>query len=551
MSEQSHLLAQAAAYKTARAALKAATTVKATSTALGTLFGTLENLARARKLELDGEVTQPPAAPTKVVGLTAVAGPTAGSVKLSWTNPAGATWTAVRYGRDGADSNGFGPWESEPIPMPVTSGDLVLLISGATYNLWVEPVGGERTTIVYKVPGTPPPIVLPPVVSPPAPAFGPRPVAAPAGAVLVSPGQSIQSAIDSKPDGSTFFLTAGLHAGQEVRPRTGTKLYAAPGAILDGQGRQYCVHPTADLVELHGLTIKGYKPGAQYGAVQGGGANASDGRRGWLVEDCTIRENDGGAVRLGHQMKVRRCLVTYNTQIGVTGIGDDVLVEANEISYNNPTRASDPGWEAGGTKFVLTNHLICRGNWSHHNVGPGLWTDWNNRDALYEDNVVEDNDQMGIFHEVSFDAIIRNNTVRRNGLAVPDDKVWLGSQVWGYGAGIEIAASSDVQVYGNTVEDNWNGIMGIQQDRGAGHDLRNLDVHDNDIVVSKTMPRDGSGHGAYAAGIVQDTGDPAVFTGRNNRFHGNRYRLLDPALDAWTWNNQRLTLAQWTAAGQS
>jgi hypothetical protein len=37
------------------------------------------------------------------------------------------------------------------------------------------------------------------------------------------------------------------------------------------------------------------------------------------------------------------------------------------------------GWEAGGGKmgWVGTNHLVLKGNYSHDNMGPGLWCDIN------------------------------------------------------------------------------------------------------------------------------------------------------------------------------
>jgi parallel beta-helix repeat protein len=169
----------------------------------------------------------------------------------------------------------------------------------------------------------------------------------------------------------------------------------------------------------------------------------------------------------------------------------------------------------------------------HHNVGPGLWTDVDNINTVFEKNVVEDNTGTGIFHEISYDAIIRNNQVRRNGHSTCN---------WLYGAGILVAHSSNVEVHGNTVEDNCNGIVGIQQDRGAGpygpHELKNLYVHDNTV----RMPSGQSG-------IADGSGGNAVYTSRNNRFESNSYsiRLGEPAFG---WMNQAMTKAQWQAAGQ-
>ena len=63
-----------------------------------------------------------------------------------------------------------------------------------------------------------------------------------------------------------------------------------------------------------------------------------------------------------------------------------------------------------------------RDNHVHHNEGPGLWTDIDNIHTLYEGNLVEHNANVGIFHEISYDAVIRNNIVRDNGLEVGLDR---------------------------------------------------------------------------------------------------------------------------------
>ena len=56
------------------------------------------------------------------------------------------------------------------------------------------------------------------------------------------------------------------------------------------------------------------------------------------------------------------------------------------------------------------------------------------------DNIVENNQDAGIFHVISFKAIIRNNTVRHNGS---------GRRRWFWRTEITIAASQDVDVSNN------------------------------------------------------------------------------------------------------
>ena len=119
----------------------------------------------------------------------------------------------------------------------------------------------------------------------------------------------------------------------------------------------------------------------------------------------------------------------------------------------------DPGWEAGGTKFANSSGIVVRGNWVHHNEGNGLWTDIDNIGALYEGNLVEDNTGIGIFHEISYQAVIRGNTVRRNGSR---DATFNGR------VGINMTNSRGVQVLDNIVEDNVGGPVLAR----AGHPRR-------------------------------------------------------------------------------
>jgi parallel beta-helix repeat protein len=279
-------------------------------------------------------------------------------------------------------------------------------------------------------------------------------------------------------------------------------------------------------VTIRNLIVEKYANSAQHGAIQG-----NDGS-GWTVEDNEIRWNHGTGLRIGDRMRVLGNFVHHNGQLGMGGVGNNVLVEQNEIAYNN-TAGYRVGWEAGGTKFVKTDGLIVRNNRVHHNWGNGLWTDIDNIHALIEGNLVVGNTYQGIFHEISYDAIIRNNTVEGNGF---------GHQGWLYGAGILVAASPNVEVYGNTVRDNFNGITAVQQNRGSGaygpHEITNLYVHDN-VVTMRTGK----------SGMGQDIGDPSYFTTRNNRWARNTY-YLGPDGKYFAWQGRTLSPAEWRNAGQ-
>ncbi|HWC07269.1 MAG TPA: right-handed parallel beta-helix repeat-containing protein [Gemmatimonadota bacterium] len=383
-----------------------------------------------------------------------------------------------------------------------------------------------------------------PMSPPPAPPVGPS-TPPPAGEqVPILPGEDIQAVVDDHPEGTLFLIRAGRHVGQSIRPKDGMSFVGEPGAILDGAGEKRYAFDGGDGpddVSIRGLVIERYAPPPQDGAVM-----AKDTER-WVVENNEIRYNTadvlhkgcrlgggcgGMGIKIGDGMVVRGNSLHHNDEYGVGGNGDGVLIEGNEIAFNNYRGAVRVGFGAGGTKFVRTHELVVRNNYVHDNQGNGIWMDIENVDALVEDNRVENNSGNGIMYEISYGAVIRNNYVAGNGFANPR---------WLYGAGIFVSSSSDVEIYGNRVENNARGITAVIQNRGIGslgrYEVRNLFVHDNDIAMDTGW-----------TGLGEGVGDDSYYTDKNNRFERNRYRI-DSRSRAFMWQKQELTLEEWQAYG--
>jgi parallel beta-helix repeat protein len=280
-----------------------------------------------------------------------------------------------------------------------------------------------------------------------------------------------------------------------------------------------------DDIDIRELTIEKFANPAQKGAIFPNGGES------WATRSNEVRFNHGTGISASPEGIVAGNYVHHNGQKGVGAMGSNIIIEGNEIAHNN-TAGFNPGWEAGGTKFALTTDLVVRDNYVHHNVGSGLWTDIDNVNTVFEGNYVTDNWGQGIFHEISYDATIRNNVVRRNGFQ-------LGR--WLYGAGILVAHSSDVEVARNVVEDNYNGIAGIQQDRGTGrygpHVLQGLFVHHNFVE----MP---TGQTGIAGG---SPGDNSVYTNGGNSFEDNEYRI--GTSKGFSWLRASQTAKRWRAFG--
>ena len=170
----------------------------------------------------------------------------------------------------------------------------------------------------------------------------------------------------------------------------------------------------------------------------------------------------------------------------------------------------------------------------HDNAGTGLWTDCDNTATLYQDNTIVDNHGPGIHHEISCDAVIRGNTIARNGFKDPTG--------WVDGAGVLISSSPDVEIDHNLIDRNYNGISLRQDDRGTGlycpRIVQNVKVHDNQVVMTR-----GS------SGLSLTSGDTSWFTARGNHFSGNDYTLID-GTQRFAWMGQILDPSRWRAYGQ-
>jgi hypothetical protein len=279
-------------------------------------------------------------------------------------------------------------------------------------------------------------------------------------------------------------------------------------------------------VTIRGLVIEKYAQPAGEAAIDG--KNADN----WTVDQNEIRWNHAVGIRAGNGWKILNNKAHHNGDCGMGGSGRDILVEGNEM-YKNNYAGYWPGWEAGGAKFVLTENLVVRNNFSHDNIGPGLWTDINNKNVLYEGNRLTNNTE-GIFHEISFKAVIRNNTIWND-----------GNNTYGHhdgDAGILVAESRDVEVYGNKVTNCRAGILGRQLNRTQDaqmyhmpepYEIHNLYVHDNEVTQDTGV----------ALGILKPAPHVSddVFSRWNNRFVNNTVKLGDGNAKAFLWNNDRYT----------
>lgn len=103
---------------------------------------------------------------------------------------------------------------------------------------------------------------------------------------------------------------------------------------------------SASHVTIKNIIVEKYANHTDWGAVGGDQVTS------WLIEGCEIRLNHGAGIVVGGESIVRGNYLHHNGHVGVNaGSGSNILIESNEISYNNFTRVSI-GWDGHPFKFI-------------------------------------------------------------------------------------------------------------------------------------------------------------------------------------------------------
>ena len=407
----------------------------------------------------------------------------------------------------------------------------------------------------------------------PTPPLGP-PMVLSSTTQRVSPGQSIQAAIDATGPGSTIVVASGVHQGQSIVPADNMIITGEAGAVLDGAGASlpYAVYGAASNVTISQLEIRNYtKPiwgpnnYRHQGAIHGANMNSGGGfiaiAKNWRIENNNIHHNAGWGVSPGDGFDIVQNVLHHNGMAGIGG-GDfnGGLFEKNDIySNNDPSNSSgdfnydtgrpwDWAWNAAGIKVAAVNcrslastgscssgtPLVIRSNTVHDNRGVGIWCDINCNDVTIEKNLVERNtgvDSIGIFYEISQNGVIRDNVVRDQGSS--------GDYI--NPSGILVWSSDGVLVERNQVEGTKNAIVGNARPREFNRTLRNLTVTNN-VVITRGQPT--------RVGIATDTASD--FKSAGNTFNNNFYDDQSKMTFWWTdisRGDSSLSLDQWRALG--
>lgn len=218
--------------------------------------------------------------------------------------------------------------------------------------------------------------------------------------------------------------------------------------------RQEIFRVEGDYVQLRGLRFRYAANMAQHGAVVLAGRHDA-------MEDCVIESmNTSGATFAGEDAVVRRCLFRDNGQLGFGANRAHRLRFTECLVENNNTKGFDRGWEAGGDKLVLCRDVVLEQSRFVRNRGPGIWFDIGNTNCTVRQCLIADNEDAGIFYEISFALHAHDNVIVGNGLAAT-------AGAWGAQAGLCLSSSPGCSVERNLVFGNREGFNFREQLRAT------------------------------------------------------------------------------------
>jgi hypothetical protein len=223
-------------------------------------------------------------------------------------------------------------------------------------------------------------------------------------------------------------------------------------ALVEASTRQEILKVTGAHVQVSGIHFRHAANMAQHGAVVLAGGHG-------LLEDCVFeRMNSSGASFNGTNLVVRRCVFRENGQLGFGASQAHDLLFADCLVENNNLKGFDRGWEAGGDKLCLSRNVVIERSRFVRNRGQGIWFDIGNENCTVRNCFIAENEDGGIFYEISYGLHAHDNVITRNGFAST-------AGAWGAQAGIVLSSSPDCVIERNLLVGNREGFNFREQTR--------------------------------------------------------------------------------------
>ena len=250
----------------------------------------------------------------------------------------------------------------------------------------------------------------------------------------------------------TFF--ADIDAQRLYLQPPGNQDITKDKALVEASTREQILRVKGNHVVIKGIRFRYAANRAQQGVVQFAGDRIT-------VEDCIFEyTNASGTVFTGKNIVVRNCTFQHNGQLGFGASRAHGLLLTGCTVRNNNTKGFDRGWEAGGDKICLTRRAVLENSIFTDNRGNGIWFDIGNEDCEVRNCLIANNEDAGIFYEISYGLHAHDNVIVGNGLAFTPG-------AWGAAAGISLSSSPGCTIERNLILGNKEGFNFREQSRST------------------------------------------------------------------------------------
>ena len=420
-------------------------------------------------------------------------------------------------------------------------------------------------------------------------AVGPQPnITCPPSSINISAtttAGAVQATVTSAPVPSNFCFGSGTFQNQEVVPRQGDRYFGQGSTtIFDGStltppagGGTYTFESGATGVEVANLVVENYPVDTTAGHYINFGP--TQGTEGWYIHNVETKNN--GAIGISCQGDSGdgaggRCianLIHGNAEQGYTGIGQNIVFTDNILYANGTNSTQYPCTDqCGGGKFAKTLNAYIAYNYSYSNIGSGLWTDIDNVGVSYLNNDVENNQQGGITHEISW-----YGTFKFNYLSQDADNGTVCGLYLAACPELDIKSSGGAPGTGTTINVQYNyvapkinniGIRLSSDNRGTSTSSppyyngwgrwlpQNVQINHNVVVMPTGNTQICCGPAVAIDYAYGGTGsDAGMFTSQNNLFDFDTYYNLNGTnTTPWAWgyanNGNFVNFAGFQAEGQ-
>lgn len=222
--------------------------------------------------------------------------------------------------------------------------------------------------------------------------------------------------------------------------------------FVEASTRPLILRVEGEFVQVCGIRFRYAANAAQHGAVEWAGRHG-------LLEDCVLEwMNASGASFTAEDIVVRRCVFRENGQLGFGAAGAHRFLFTDSLVEHNNVKDFDRGWEAGGDKLVLSRGAVLEHSRFLRNHGTGVWFDIGNTNCEVRNCLIADNDDAGIFYEISYGLRAHDNVIVGNGFAQT-------AGAWGAQSGITLSSSPGAVIERNILFGNREGFNFREQDR--------------------------------------------------------------------------------------